>query len=378
MNSLRVFRWLFLAVAVALIPAALPAQIFISVRIGPPVMPVYVQPVCPAPDLMWTPGHWAWDPGYGDYYWVPGAWVPAPYTGAMWTPGYWGWSSGMYGWHEGYWGPHIGYYGGVNYGGGYQGIGYAGGTWNGGHFAYNTAVVNVNRTTITNVYVNTTIVQQTTIINENHVAYSGGPGGVQHVATPEEQIAEHDQHVQRTSYQTQHETQAKSNPASFSKNNGGHPTVLAVSKPLPVESHAAPAGFKPPPPKPVTELAKTQAPPSVQKAAATASTKTAVAVKNNPPPPPPHASGGKQPGVGSSQQPQGTGAVHPNPGSPQPAGQPHQPPPPSHPTPQTHQPPPPTHPVPQTHQPPPPPPHPAAQSHKEPPPPKPKEKKPNR
>ncbi|MGB8097727.1 MAG: YXWGXW repeat-containing protein, partial [Terracidiphilus sp.] len=288
MNIQRSVRGLALAVAVAFFAAASPAQFFISVNIGPPVMPVYVQPACPAPDLMWTPGHWSWDPDFADYYWVPGAWVPAPYTGALWTPGYWGWGpGGVYMWHAGYWGPHIGYYGGVSYGGGYMGIGYAGGTWNGGHFAYNTAVINVNRTVVTNVYVNQTIVQQTTIVNVNHVAYSGGPGGVQHVATPEEQIADHDQHVQRTSYQTQAENQAKSNPGNFSKNNGGHPTNLALTKPLPVEHHAAPAGFKPPPPRPMTELAKVQAPLSVQKAAAESSTKTATAVKKNPPPPHP-------------------------------------------------------------------------------------------
>ena len=93
-------------------------------------------------------------------------------------------SGGRYGFHHGYWGPHIGYYGGVNYGGGYMGIGFAGGSWNGGVFAYNTAVVNVNRTVITNVYVNKTIVEQTTIINNNNVSYNGGPRGVQHLAAP--------------------------------------------------------------------------------------------------------------------------------------------------------------------------------------------------
>ena len=78
---------------------------------------------------MWTPGYWA----YGDdgYYWVPGAWVPAPYEGALWTPPYWGWSSGLYVFHGGYWGPHVGYYGGVNYGFGYMGIGFVGGMWRG-------------------------------------------------------------------------------------------------------------------------------------------------------------------------------------------------------------------------------------------------------
>jgi hypothetical protein len=116
----------------------------LSVNDAPPALPVYVQPPCPQPNLIWTPGYW--HHGFLGYYWVPGAWVPAPYVGALWTPGYWGFAGGGYGFHAGYWGPHIGFYGGVNYGGGYMGIGFAGGSWNGGTFAYNTAVVNVNRT----------------------------------------------------------------------------------------------------------------------------------------------------------------------------------------------------------------------------------------
>ena len=49
----------------------------------------------------------------------------------------------MYAFHEGYWGPHVGFYGGVNYGFGYGGVGFVGGRWDGGYFAYNTAVLNV-------------------------------------------------------------------------------------------------------------------------------------------------------------------------------------------------------------------------------------------
>ena len=316
MEFLRPIGRMILAVCVALIPAALPAQIFISVHFGPPVLPVYVQPVCPSPDLMWTPGHWAWDPDYQDYYWVPGAWVPAPYAGALWTPGYWGWSNGVFMWHTGYWGPHIGYYGGVNYGGGYMGIGYAGGQWNGGSFAYNTAVVNVNRTTITNVYVNQTIVQQTTIINDSHVSYSGGPGGVQHVATQDEQIAERDQHVQMTSYQTQHMNAARADRSNFSRNNGGRPTNYAVARPLQAENHPAPAGYRPPAARPMTELARVQAPPSVQHAAMESSAKTSVAVRNNPQPPV-HATPAGQAHTLPTGQPQ----AHPEPVITQ--GQPH-------------------------------------------------------
>ena len=31
------------------------------VNIAPPVLPVYVQPVCPGDGYLWTPGYWAWD-----------------------------------------------------------------------------------------------------------------------------------------------------------------------------------------------------------------------------------------------------------------------------------------------------------------------------
>ena len=65
----------------------------ISVNFGPPALPVYEQPICPAEGYLWTPGYWAYDPLYG-YYWVPGTWVLAPQVGFLWTPGYWGWGGG--------------------------------------------------------------------------------------------------------------------------------------------------------------------------------------------------------------------------------------------------------------------------------------------
>ena len=33
--------------------------------------------------LMWMPGYWAYDYDAQSYYWVPGAWVPAPFQGAL-------------------------------------------------------------------------------------------------------------------------------------------------------------------------------------------------------------------------------------------------------------------------------------------------------
>ncbi len=239
MRLLRSTRFLVLALLLIAIPAASRAAVFISVGFAPPVLPVYVQPVCPAPGLMWTPGYWAYGPD--GYYWVPGAWVPAPYMGALWTPGYWGWSGGLFLWHEGYWGPHIGYYGGVNYGFGYMGIGFAGGEWRGGVFAYNTAVMHVNTTIIHNTYINQTIVQQNTIVNNSHVAYNGGPGGIQHQPTATEQVAMHEQHLAPTNVQQQHVQAAQADRSSYAKNNGGRPHTLAAAKPLAAENHPAPA-----------------------------------------------------------------------------------------------------------------------------------------
>ncbi len=239
MKILRSARWLVLAALLSLVPASSYAGVFISVGFAPPVLPVYVQPECPEPGLMWSPGYWA----YGDdgYYWVPGAWVPAPYEGALWTPPYWGFEENVYMFHPGYWGRHVGYYGGVNYGFGYMGIGFVGGEWHGRDFAYNTAVVNVNRTVIRNTYVNETIVHNTTIINNNHVAYSGGPGGIRHEPTNEERVAMHETHTAPTPIQQQHFQAARMDHANYFKANNGRPQNVAVARPLAPSQHSAPA-----------------------------------------------------------------------------------------------------------------------------------------
>jgi hypothetical protein len=229
MKMLRSMRLMLLALLLAVIPASSYAGVFISVGFAPPVLPVYVQPPCPEPGWMWTPGYWA----YGDdgYYWVPGTWVPSPYVGALWTPGYWGWGSGLYAWHPGYWGMHVGYYGGVNYGFGYMGIGFAGGVWAGGAFRYNTAVMHVGPG-IRNVYVDNTVVHNTTIVNDRHVAYSGGPGGINHQPTAQENAYTHESHQAATSFQTQHEGAAMHNTAMYANHNGGHPANVATARPM--------------------------------------------------------------------------------------------------------------------------------------------------
>src|SRR5579864_8424173 len=190
---------LFAAVLLSM-PAASNAQIGvgISVRIGPPALPVYAQPVCPGPGYIWTPGYWAH--GDDDYYWVPGTWVLAPEPGFLWTPGYWGWGGEAFIFHEGYWGPHVGFYGGIAYGFGYFGEGYEGGRWDNGRFFYNQSVNNVNVTNIHNVYNTTVINNNTTTVNR--VSYNGGEGGINARPRAEDEAAARERHIPPVAEQT--------------------------------------------------------------------------------------------------------------------------------------------------------------------------------
>jgi hypothetical protein len=198
----------------------------ISVRIAPPELPVYEQPICPGDGYLWTPGYW----GYADddYYWIPGTWVEAPEVGFFWTPGYWGWGGDAFLFHEGYWGPQVGFYGGISYGFGYFGHGYEGGRWDGGHFFYNRTVNNVNVSIIHNTY-------NTTIVNENrnvtHVSYNGGTGGIDARATADEEAAARARHVGPVAAQTQHVEAARANPQLRASYNHGKPPIAATPRP---------------------------------------------------------------------------------------------------------------------------------------------------
>jgi WXXGXW repeat (2 copies) len=241
MTRFHSIRYFLLALLLAIVPvSSAHAGVFISVGIAPPPLPVYVQPPCPEEGLMWSPGYWAYDYDNGGYYWVPGAWVPAPYEGALWTPPYWGYENGFYAFHAGYWGPVVGYYGGVNYGFGFMGVGFVGGEWHQHHFFYNTAIVNVNHTHIHNTYINNTIIRDHTIVNNNHIAYSGGPHGIQHMPTPEERNAMQMPHTAPTHFQDQHMQEARSDRQSFFNANHGQPKTVAVSRPLAAEHVQAP------------------------------------------------------------------------------------------------------------------------------------------
>src|SRR5579864_6327919 len=104
MNKYRSYLLLLLPLLLCLTAASF-AQVNILVSFGPPALPVYEQPPCPAEGYIWTPGYWAWDPDYGDYFWVPGTWVLAPTVGYLWTPPYWAWGPSGYVFYPGYWGP---------------------------------------------------------------------------------------------------------------------------------------------------------------------------------------------------------------------------------------------------------------------------------
>src|SRR5713101_4422266 len=162
MRIARLICSLLLAVGLLVIPAQSRAQVAvgISVRIGPPELPIYEQPLCPG-------------------------------EGYIWTPGYWAWGGGSFIFYEGYWGPVVGFYGGINYGYGYVGHGYEGGRWDNGRFYYNRSVNNVNITEIHNVY-NTTVVNNTTL---TRVSYNGGNGGINVRPTPQEEAAARQKHI---------------------------------------------------------------------------------------------------------------------------------------------------------------------------------------
>jgi hypothetical protein len=229
MRLIPVLRSVLLIVTIVCTAAAGFAQVGIGVTVsfGPPALPVYVQPLCPAPGWIWTPGYWAFDPDFGDYYWVPGTWVLAPQVGFLWTPPYWAWNGIGFVFYPGYWGPVVGFYGGINYGYGYFGRGYEGGRWDRGEFYYNRTVNNINVTNIHNVY-NTTVVNNTTV---NRVSYNGGVGGTTARPTAQEETAARAQRIGPVAAQHEQVQTARGNPELRASANQGKPPIAATDKP---------------------------------------------------------------------------------------------------------------------------------------------------
>ncbi|HEV2616599.1 MAG TPA: hypothetical protein VGU63_08340 [Candidatus Acidoferrales bacterium] len=234
MRKSSFLRWFLLAFLALAVPAASHAQVRVgvSIRVGPPALPVYAQPICPGPGYIWTPGYWA----YGDdgYYWVPGTWVLAPEPGLLWTPGYWGWGEGVYVWHRGYWGPHVGFYGGINYGFGYPGVGFVGGEWRGREFFYNRSINHVDVRIVHNVYERR--VDERFV---SRVSFNGGRGGINARPSREEESWGHERHFEPTRQQDEHRDEASHNRAQFARFNHGRPDVAATPRPGAFNEHGA-------------------------------------------------------------------------------------------------------------------------------------------
>ncbi len=196
------------------------AGVFVSITVAPPILPVYTQPLCPGDGFLWTPGYWA----YGDagYFWVPGVWMRPPGVGLLWTPGYWGWHGGAYAWNAGYWGPHVGFYGGVNYGFGFGGVGFVGGRWEGGHFAYNSAVANVGGG-FHSYHENVTV-------NNVHTSFNGGAGGLSARPNAAERSAMSEHHSGPTAAQNSHHETASHDRSNLASVNHGRPANAAMSR----------------------------------------------------------------------------------------------------------------------------------------------------
>ncbi len=227
------FALLFGFIVLSLLAASF-AQVGVAIRIGPPPLPVYEQPLCPGDGYLWTPGYWAYDYDVTDYYWVPGTWVMGPEIGFLWTPAYWGWGGDGFVFYDGYWGPNVGFYGGINYGFGYFGTGFEGGRWDNGHFFYNRSVSNVNVTNIHNVYDT-----HVTYNNESRVSYNGGNGGISTRPTAGEEAAARDRHIPPATAQTQHAQAARANPQQRASANMGKPGVAATPRPGDFNDRAA-------------------------------------------------------------------------------------------------------------------------------------------
>ena len=233
-----VSRWI---VVMTLLVSTWPAlaQVRVSITVGPPPLPVYVQPICPGDGYIWMPGYWGWDELTVGYYWIPGTWILPPRVGFLWTPGYWVWQDTSFVFVRGYWGPVVGFYGGINYGFGYPGHGYYGGRWTDGHFFYNRDVTNVNVTVVHNTYVENVVVDR----SPTRVSFNGGKDGIVARPTAAETAAVKQSHVPETEQQTEHALHARSIPELHATQNNGKPPVLAMTRPAaPRAQDARPRG----------------------------------------------------------------------------------------------------------------------------------------
>ncbi|HUM06811.1 MAG TPA: hypothetical protein VLT90_15200 [Terriglobales bacterium] len=258
-----ILQVLLLAIAALVAVAPASAQVGVMITFGPPALPIYEQPACPAENYIWVPGYWAFDYDYDDYYWVPGTWVLAPERGLLWTPGYWAWTGDRFFFHEGYWAREVGFYGGIYYGFGYFGNGYVGGRWDRDHFFYNRSVTNVNVTVVRNVY-NTTVINNNVTVNR--VSYNGGNGGINLRPTREQEAIDRERHIGPIQAQMQNVQAARGDRQLRASMNQGRPPIAATPQPgrfndrEAVAAREAGAPYQPPANRPARDNARGQRP----------------------------------------------------------------------------------------------------------------------
>jgi len=107
-------------------------------------------------------------------------------------------------------------------------VGFWGGRWEGGHFAYNTAVANVNTAVIHNTYIDRTVINNTTV---NRTSFNG-PNGIQAQPNAQERMAMNESHVAPTGVQMSHEQAAGADRSQWASVNHGRPGNPAVSHPF--------------------------------------------------------------------------------------------------------------------------------------------------
>ena len=69
----------------------------------PPAPQAETPPPPPGPTMVWTPGHWSWEPERHAYNWIHGKFMEPPHARAAWVPGRWAERPDGWYWQEGRW-----------------------------------------------------------------------------------------------------------------------------------------------------------------------------------------------------------------------------------------------------------------------------------
>ena len=69
----------------------------------PPPPQAETPPPPPGPTVVWTPGHWSWEPGARNHVWIAGKYLEPPRPRAAWIPGRWVQRPEGWVWQDGRW-----------------------------------------------------------------------------------------------------------------------------------------------------------------------------------------------------------------------------------------------------------------------------------